>query len=78
MREYTLALRRNTLAVDIPEGWPTARGELLLEVRSSTWEDAKRIMDTIWWPESGYSCHVTIVDDTENPYAARISAAAWS
>ena len=53
---WTYALIRNTLAVEVPHGWPRDRGEILLEV-IGTHEQCKPVIDSLWWPGSGYSCH---------------------
>lgn len=59
---YTYALCRNTLDVEIPAGWPTERGGLLVEVQASSHEQASRLIDSMWWPGMGYSCRAAVHD----------------
>lgn len=68
------ALVRNTWACEIPDGWPTERGEVLAEAIVPHTGKCPAVIDQLWSPGCGYSIHFGVVD-LEAP-ARKLSEAA--
>lgn len=55
-------LVRNSWPCEIPEGWPTERGEVLLEVEAPHDGTTPALINAMWSPGCGYSVHFSVVD----------------
>ncbi len=56
------ALVRNTLPVDVPEGWPSTNGEVLAEVVKIHDGAFPSVLESLWDPGCGYSAHFSVLD----------------
>lgn len=62
------AMVRNTLDVEVPTGWPTGKGDVLVEVIAPGGSrTAPSPIDDLWWPGCGYNIHWSPTDPTKIP-----------
>ncbi len=59
------ALVRNTMPVDVPAGWPSAKDAVLVEVVKVHDGKCPSVIDALWFPGCGYQVCFSVVD----PYA---------
>lgn len=56
------ALVRSTWVCEVPDGWPTQQGEVLVEVSVPHTGVTPSIIEALWFPGCGYSHHISIFD----------------